>query len=160
MSVSLEGRADRTRKVVFQSSGTWTVPAGVFWAEAEVVGGGSGRARNNDGTAGTDTTVAFTGGTITGEAMGATPTPNAAAFQVSDAPANSGESALVSASGNYLFANGTYSGGPGSWTRPPVSKVRAGASVTPGASITITVGAGGSATGDGGSGYAIIYYEV
>jgi hypothetical protein len=37
---------------------------------------------------------------------------------------------------------------------------RGGGSVTPGSSVTVTIGAGGTGGGVGGSGYAVIEYEV
>lgn len=160
MSVTTASGLDgRKRSTMFSSSGTWTVPAGVFWAEAEVVGGGAGRADDSVGVAGTDSSVAFGGQTITGPGQAGAPVGNVEQRRLSAAGANSGAAAALGAAGNEMYPNGSYSGHVET-DEPPIVVMRGQASVTPGSAVTVTVGAGGVSTANGGSGYAIIRYEV
>jgi hypothetical protein len=140
-----------TNVAAFTASGTWTVPAGVTYAIANIRGGG-GSASRTGGGAGGNSSVAFASGTITAD--GGAAYTNANNFNHTDfvtgAP-NSGAPGL--AAERTLFQA---SGGWGSY-------VVAGATVTPGASITVTVGAGGTAGTSGaagGSGYIWISYQV
>jgi hypothetical protein len=139
-----------TNVAAFTASGTWTVPAGVTYAIAHIRAGGGGTGVSAG--AGGNSSVAFSGGTVT--ATGG----NANTFTVNSTPvagaANSGNGAI----GNFFTTgeintshaqNGAY--------------VVAGGAVTPAASITITVGAGGTAGTSGaagGSGYIWIEYQV
>jgi hypothetical protein len=139
-----------TNVAAFTASGTWTVPAGVTYAIAHIRAGGGGTGVSAG--AGGNSSVAFSGGTVT--ATGG----NANTFTVNSTPvagaANSGNGAI----GNFFTTgeintshaqNGAY--------------VVAGGAVTPAASITITIGAGGTAGTSGaagGSGYIWIEYQV
>jgi len=136
----------------FTASGTWTVPAGVTYAIAHIRAGGGGVGASSG--AGGTSSVAFAGGTIsaTGGAN-TTAAVNAPTGTVAGAT-NSGDGAkgtVTDATGyvQYAASNGAY--------------IVAGGAVTPAASITITVGAGGTAGTSGaagGSGYVWIEYQV
>ena len=140
----------------FTSSGTWTVPAGVTYAVANIRGAGGGAGSASAGTGGSSS-VAFAGGTITaagggGCTVGFSLSPVAVA-----GAANSGNGASYTASeaGGYYTASsrGAQDG----------AFIVAGGAVTPAASITVTVGTGGTAGTNGaagGSGYVYIEYEV
>jgi hypothetical protein len=148
-----------TNVATFTATGTWTVPAGVTYAIAHIRAGGGGVGTAANG-AGGNSSVAFSGGTVTatggaaGFATGAVVVSGAAAGQ-----ANSGNGAIfntvTSGTSQYSITspggamNGAY--------------IVAGAAVTPGASITVTVGAGGVAGTSGaagGTGYVWIEYQV
>lgn len=144
-----------TQVDAFTASGTWTVPAGVTYAIAHIRGGGGGC--NLNAGAGGNSSVAFAGGTITatgGAAATAGGVQGIATMSVAGA-ANGGQGAFGVRNDNTVnypsvqAANGAY--------------VVAGDDVTPGGSITITVGAGGTAGTNGaagGSGYVWIEYQV
>jgi hypothetical protein len=142
------------RKVRFGSSGTWTVPAGVFYADVYGSGGGAGVTHSSFGNPGSSTTVALTGGTVTlpgrpsvistGDAYGNVPTPG------KDGTGSSATGVSAQRRADYLFLN----------IEADEIIYRGGGSVTPGSAITVTIGAGGTGTGAGGSGYAVIEYEV
>ena len=147
-----------TNVATFTASGTWTVPAGVTYAIANIRAGGGGAAFSGAGTGGTSS-VAFAGGTIS--ALGGKPLNvggGSAALKSSEAgQANSGNGGYVSmdtsASAIAEVGNSAQVG----------SFIVAGGAVTPGASITVTIGAGGTAGSvgaAGGSGYVWITYEV
>ena len=144
------GGAVKTTKVAaFTASGTWTVPAGVTYAVAHIRagGGGIGTGAGDGGTS----SVAFSGGTVS--ATGGS--------KFDDAPTGTAARNIVGAPNSGLGAIGTdddlaYNlfGGNGAY-------IVAGGAVTPAASITITVGAGGTAGTNGkagGSGYIWIEY--
>ena len=143
----------------FTASGTWTVPAGVTYAIAHILGGGGGAGRGSSGTGGASS-VAFAGGTVS--AAGGLPLDATAIYSL-DAVAraganNSGDGAAFFGlhGSNAQWGSGTRFGGRG-------ATIVAADSVTPAASITVTVGAGGAAGTNGaagGSGYVYIeYYE-
>ena len=139
----------------FTGSGTWTVPAGVTYAIAHMLGGGGGIGSNSGaGGNGGNSSVAFAGGTVTclggtgGTSTGDVPNNDLATA----GQANSGRGAVPSEHA-IQYKRGIDS-----------TYVVAAATVAPAASITVTVGAGGTSTGftgrDGGSGYVYIeYYE-
>jgi hypothetical protein len=138
----------------FTASGTWTVPAGVTYAIAHIRAAGGGNGTASAG-AGGNSSVAFAGGTISatgGAACNANPgVPNTNAQA---GAANSGWGARGSV---FRSADGGYNwhGGDGAY-------IVAGGAVTPAASITVTVGAGGTAGTNGaagGSGYVWIEYQ-
>jgi hypothetical protein len=141
-----------TEVTAFTASGTFTVPAGVTYAIAHIRAGGGGIGTSaGDGG---NSSVAFAGGTITatgGSKMDRGVAGNPPTLSRNGA-ANSGEAAFGHGSAgdtNVEGANGAY--------------IVAGGAVTPAASITVTVGAGGVAgsTGAaGGSGYVWIEYQV
>jgi len=146
----------------FSSSGTWTVPAGVTYAIAHIIsGGGGGASESNNATAGGDSSVGFASGTVSsvgGYAMSAGDAGRY--FKCLSGRANTGESTLLGSGDTYGF--GAF--------ESSTEKVH-GASVTPEEEITVTVGAGGAqgtlssgapgpGTANGGSGYVWIeYYE-
>ena len=147
-----------TNVEAFTASGTWTVPAGVTYAIAHIRAGGGGVGRGAAGGAGGTSSVAFAGGTISatggnGSGMwtGASTSVAARAGQ-----ANSGQGANMSGAIAGDGGLGANLGGNG-------AEIVAGGAVTPAASITITIGAGGTAGTDGaagGSGYIWIEYQV
>jgi hypothetical protein len=156
------------RKVAaFASSGTWTVPSGVTYAIAHILAGGGGiGSGTNAGNGGTSSvafasgTVSATGGNAANINFGGGGGPNEK-IKVPGA-INSGYGAKLAGSPtNYVDGERFFaSAGDG-------ARVTAGADVTPGASISVTVGGGGAAgtygafTGaSGGSGYVWIEYEV
>ena len=137
----------------FTSSGTWTVPAGVTYAIAHMLGGGGGGAgQSTTGGAGGTSSVAFSGGTVSatggrGGAVTATPTNRVPGAEA----ANSGRGGAC----NSDASGHNNEGNDAQW-------IVAGDTVTPAASITVTVGAGGTAgTGAtaGASGYVWIEYQ-
>jgi hypothetical protein len=140
----------------FTASGTWTVPAGVTYAVAYILGGGGGVGTASAGAGGTSS-VAFASGTVS--ALGGVAINHGANVGVFTAAgqANSGNGAL--------FINDISGGTPKTAIAGGVTngvRITAGATVTPAASITVTVGAGGTAgTGGsaGGTGYVYIEYQ-
>jgi hypothetical protein len=137
----------------FTASGTWTVPTGVTYAVAHIRAGGGGVGVSS-GDGGTSS-VAFAGGTVS---------------------ASGGLKNTISlpASGDQYKTAGAANGGQGAWGTGGSSaanyqsglatngaEIVAGGAVTPAASITVTVGAGGVAGTNGaagGSGYVYIEY--
>ena len=135
----------------FTASGTWTVPAGVTYAVAHILGGGGGVGVSCGN--GGNSSVAFAGGTVSATGGAGSPVGNlTTAVDVTAGAANSGYAAQGFVAGgvghNQLAQNGTL--------------IVAGDAVTPAASITVTVGAGGVAGTSGaagGSGYVYIEYQ-
>jgi hypothetical protein len=136
----------------FTSSGSWTVPAGVTYAVAHIRGGGGGAnfGTSNGGTGGTSS-VAFSGGTVSAIGGGGVQTSFTGGTTSGSAPAtNSGEGGFLSQ------LNGDKSG---SWRGNSGAYIVAGDTVTPAASITVTVGAGGTGNRAGADGYVWIEYQ-
>lgn len=136
----------------FTSSGSWTVPAGVTYAVAHIRGGGGGAnfGTSNGGTGGTSS-VAFAGGTVSAIGGSGVQTSFTGGTTSSSVPAtNSGEGGFVSQ------LNGDKSG---SWRAHSGAYIVAGDDVTPAASITVTVGAGGTGNSAGATGYVWIEYQ-
>ena len=136
----------------FTGSGTWTVPAGVTYAIAHMLGGGGGFGSIDTASDGSASSVEFTSGTVSAPGQLAASFPGVNGPNRAFAgPANSGASAFgYRLNGETGFGASTTS-----------AYVVAGAEVTPAASINVTVGAGGSAgTGGavGGSGYVYIEF--
>lgn len=145
----------KMRKVAaFTASGTWTVPAGVTYAIANMVGGGGGAGSNTSGTGG-NSSVAFASGTVIatgglGANGGYVEAPASQAGTV-----NSGQGAKFNGSDSSNTTKQKAIAQDGAY-------IVAGATVTPAASITVTVGAGGTAGSSGsagGSGYVWIEFE-
>jgi hypothetical protein len=135
----------------FTSSGTWTVPAGVTHAVAHIRGGGGGATFSGLGTSGGSSSVAFSGGTITAAGGNGAGTQFAGGSTASAAPAvNSGEGGYITQL-NGDKSDSTY-GGRGAY-------IVASDTVTPAASISVTVGAGGTGHRAGASGYVWIEYQ-
>lgn len=141
----------------FTASGTWTVPAGVTYAVAYMRGGGGGIGRSSVGGTGGTSSVAFASGTV--EALGGVGvavghgTPDATYGYTPQA--NSGLGAYLSLDEQGLAGGNTGQAFEGAY-------IVAGADVTPAASITVTVGAGGTAGATSGfagaTGYVWIEY--
>lgn len=137
----------------FTASGTWTVPAGVTYAIAHCLGGGGGTSADATATAGGDSSVVLNTLTVTSPGgLEGNGTGDGNSFQSESAPSNSGMGARgwytgVGRSG--VQNSGYYS----QW-------ITGGDAVTPAASVTVTVGSGGTGSATGGSGYVYIeYYE-
>lgn len=140
----------------FTASGTWTVPAGVTYAVAHIKAGGGGVGGTDvAGGAGGTSSVAFASGTVS---------------------ATGGVSGVATRNFGQLFVAGTANSGQGAWGQnfrgadvgdsrvfraQDGAEIIAGATVTPAASITVTVGAGGTGTNGaaGGTGYVWIEYQ-
>jgi hypothetical protein len=136
----------------FTGSGTWTVPAGVTYAIAHMLGGGGGSGSTVvQGSAGSASSVAFASGTVSANGTSRVQAGSFINNAVAGA-ANTGQTGSYER--NDSAGNGGHLGSP---------FIVAGADVTPAASITVTVGAGGAAGTNGaagGSGYVYIeYYE-
>jgi hypothetical protein len=145
-----------TNVAAFTASGTWTVPTGVTYAVAHIRGAGGGAGEASAGNGG-NSSVAFAGGTVTANGGGGNSTGyNLSSIGIAGA-ANSGNGASFQAglSGGFysVSTRGAQNG----------AEIVAGGAVTPAASITVTIGAGGVAGTNGaagGSGYVYITYEV
>lgn len=158
MAISFKslGASSKQKKVaLFTSTGSWTAPAGVTYAIANIMpGGGGGGGSSNGGYGGNSscfgrTALGATGGTQGqstdwGSGVSAQANTGNGGGSTRNGPANQG---WISAASPAFNAN----------------ILIAGSSVTPGTSYTVTVGGGGSQggnAGNGGSGYvAIEYYE-
>jgi hypothetical protein len=139
---------------VFNTSGagTWTVPAGITYAVVYLGGGGGGVNTGGGGGNGGDSSFAFAGGTVTAQggkgfssAAGLSDQSTAVSY---NGPANSTYGAFIAGSGT--------TGGAALATKG--AELKFGGAVTTGASISYTVGAGGTGTYTGGSGYVRIEY--
>ena len=142
----------------FTASGTWTVPAGVTYAVAHIRGGGGGIAIDaTDAGDGGSSSVAFASGTVTASGGSKAAVAGYSSNVIGPVPyaakANSGHGAFgVNGKINSAAAGRAEDG----------AYIVAGADVTPAASITVTVGAGGAAGtagAAGGSGYVWIEYQ-
>ena len=133
----------------FTGSGTWTVPAGVTYAIAHMLGGGGGGSGSSTlGSPGGASSVDFASGLVQG---------------------NGGLTSGLAFSTANSAGPGTTNSGRGARGRDPNQYgidavwVAAGAEVTPSSSIDVVVGAGGAGGASspaGGSGYVYIeYYE-
>ena len=154
----------KTRRVLFlRSSTTWVVPSGVDYCIAEVCGGGGGGGTHSAApTDGADSTVSCGDGTFSGLGGDAVINNNMG----NNATCRSGrESSGQSA----LFASGridiSFAG------QIPAAVNEFGINLTPGETVTITVGAGGAqgtleavapgpGTANGGSGFVNIEYWI
>jgi len=141
------------------TNASYVVPAGVTYMIAHIRGGGGGIGRSAVGGAGGTSSVAFAGGTVS-----ATGGPGVAVgMGVPDAvfaytpQANSGLGGYMS-----LDEQGTGSGNTGQAFEG--AYIVAGGAVTAGATLAVTVGAGGTAGANSGvagaSGYVWIEYQV
>jgi hypothetical protein len=151
------GASTKQKKIaLFKSTGSWTAPAGVTYAIANIMagGGGGGGSEASGGYGGTSSAFGIdalgaNGGTYGNFNMGGAQAAQAntgnGGGSVRNGPPNQGyiQAASTAFSSNILLG---------------------GSAVTPGTSYTITVGGGGSGGlaggANGGSGYvAIEYYE-
>jgi hypothetical protein len=148
------------RKVHFGSNTSWTVPSGVFYVEATVCGGGGGSTNNNNGVVGNASTAAHSSATITGGGAAGLPEFYTTGIDFgtsrqSPAQANTGYTA------NFFTYNVRGSSGTGEMLQMHALPITGGLFVSPGDTVTITIGAGGSGGhSTGGSGYVDIEYEV
>jgi len=149
----------KMRRVLFLgSSTTWVVPSGVDYCTARICGGGGGGAASGTPTAGANSTVSCVDGIFSG--VGGDPVT--IVFMGAYATCRSGrESSGQSA----FFASGV----PGrSYMGVILAAVNEfGINLTPGETVTITVGAGGAqgtigggGTANGGSGFVNIEYWI
>jgi len=155
----------KMRKVLFfGSSTTWEVPSGVDYCTARICGGGGGGSnQNSDSTAGADSEVSCGDGTFSG--VGGDPV--SAVYMGREATCrsgreSSGQSAFFACS---LYAR-SFAG------QIPAAVNEFGIELTPGETVTITVGAGGAqgtltsgqtpgpGTANGGSGFVNIEYWI
>jgi hypothetical protein len=137
----------------FTGSGTWTVPAGVTYAIAYMRGGGGGVGTLSTGGDGVASSVAFSSGTVSAPGNRKSLHRSSIIAATQAGAANSSQNAVArTGDTSGVSTDGSVAG-----------YTVAGAAVTPAASITVTVGAGGSAGTSGaagGSGYVYIeYYE-
>ena len=132
----------------FTASGTWTVPAGVTYAVAHIRGGGGAAA----GTVanGGNSSVAFASGTVTANG-GTSVTAYSEGTTGTAGSDNSGQGGFTYGGNGFGTVTVVLRGADG-------AEVVAGSAVTPGDSVTVTVGAGGTGTRAGGSGYVWIEY--
>jgi hypothetical protein len=148
------GISKMTKVERFTAGGTWTVPAGVTYARATIQGGGGGIGTASSGAGGTSS-VAFAGGTVSAAGGFLINTAGTMADAATFAGlANTGRGAFLMSNTTQINVLAGTSDGVLAYS---------GAAVTPGASITITVGNGGVAGTNGaagGSGYVFIEYEV
>ena len=150
----------KTRRVLFfGSSTTWEVPSGVDYCTARICGGGGGGSDiTGTPTAGANSAVSYGGDTYSG--VGGDPV--SISYMGYDAACHSGrESSGQSA----FFAScrdlRAYAG------MIPTAVNEFGINLTPGETVTITVGAGGAqgtigggGTANGGSGFVNIEYWI
>jgi hypothetical protein len=154
------GATALTQTVAFTTTGTnsWTVPDGVTYVIANIIGGGGGTGIGaTAGGNGTASSVAFSAGTVTaagGNHSSTTDTTHAGTAQANQTPNRYGDGAITVRSGSNTYCSMYASRG---------AYVRAGGAVTPGATLTITVGAGGTAGTNGSvgqQGYVWLEYGV
>ena len=155
----------KMRKVLFfGSSTTWEVPSGVDYCTARICGGGGGGSNStSNATVGANSTVSCGEGTFSG--VGSDQVN--ASFMGSYATCRSGrESSGQSA----FFAGGQYAHTI-HMGMIPAAVNEFGINLTPGETVTITVGAGGAqgglnsgapgpGTANGGSGFVNIEYWI
>jgi len=150
----------KTRRVLFfGSSTTWEVPSGVDYCTARICGGGGGGSNSNGTpTAGANSAVSCGGDTFSG--VGGDPVSIAQMGEQATCRSGrefSGQSAF--------FAQRSYGG------VIPAAVNEFGIELTPGETVTITVGAGGAqgalyaaapgpGTANGGSGFVNIEYWI
>jgi len=154
----------KMRKVLFfGSSTTWDVPSGVDYCTARICGGGGGGGEGGTPTAGANSTVSCGAGVYSG--VGSDPVWMVAMGWEATCRSGreaSGQSAFfASARGSRSFAG-----------QIPAAVNEFGIELTPGETVTITVGAGGAqgtltsgqtpgpGTANGGSGFVNIEYWI
>jgi len=152
------GGASKMKQVTrFTASGTFTVPTGVTYAVAYILGGGGGAGIGAAGGTGGTSSVAFAGGTVSATGGLGIGTIGATVGNTQAGTVNSGQGAAISS-----FSSGSFYADGGGRAMDG-ALITAGATTTPAASITVTVGAGGTAGASGsagGTGYVWIEYEV
>lgn len=139
--------------VNFTSTGSWTVPAGVTYVVVYLGGGGGGVSTSGAGGTGQASSFAFSSGTVSasggnGDSDGQNLGDQTYARSYSGV-ANTCHGALITSN----VSSGAARGADG-------AELVYGGVVTPGQTIAVTVGAGGSGTYSGGSGYVRIEYDT
>jgi hypothetical protein len=154
VEAALEDIPVREKRIAaFTGSGTWTVPAGVTYAIAHMLGGGGGIGEGTTAGSGSASSVAFAGGTVSanGGLRAATRAGGTIGAALAGA-ANTGRGGIASNE----QSSESFEGGASTY-------VVAANTVTPAATVAVVVGAGGTAGTNGaagGSGYVYIeYYE-
>ena len=154
----------KMRKVLFfGSSTTWEVPSGVDYCTARICGGGGGGAAGGPAGAGANSTVSCGDGTFSGVGGSAVVIQYMGGF----ATCRNGREF----SGQSAFFAGNTPGGAGYAGMVPAAVNEFGINLTPGETVTITVGAGGAQGGmyayapgpgeaNGGSGFVNIEYWI
>lgn len=132
-------------------SSTWTVPQGITYVVVTLGGGGGGVNTSGAGTAGGDTTFAFAGGTVTAKGGAG----HSDGTGTSDQSTAKSYSAVRPSAGAFAVGSAT-SGGAARGSDGAI--LRFGGFVTPGNTISYTVGAGGDNTYDGSAGFILIEY--
>ena len=162
LKVSTFSPTKMRRVLFFGSSTTWEVPSGVGYCTARICGGGGGGDTGNTSSAGASSAVSCGEGTFSG----AGGDPVSIVFMGEDATCrsgreSSGQSAFFAAArGGHSFAG-----------QIPAAVNEFGINLTPGETVTITVGAGGAqgglnsgapgpGTANGGSGFVNIEYWI
>ena len=153
----------KMRKVLFLgSSTTWVVPSGVDYCTARICGGGGGGAYTGTPTAGANSTVSCGDGTFSG--VGSDPV--SVYYMGSYGTCRSGREFSGQSA---FFASAKY--GHSFAGAIPAAVNEFGINLTPGETVTITVGAGGAqgglgsgapgpGTANGGSGFVNIEYWI
>jgi hypothetical protein len=140
----------------FTTSGNWTVPAGVTYAIAHMMGGGGGVGQSNVTNAGGTSSVDFASGLVSANGLTGPSNEIVDSMTAQAGAANTGQNATARRGAVSSAAGRTVGSDGGTF-------IVAGAAVTPAEVISVVVGAGGAAgTGGaaGGSGYVYIeYYE-
>ena len=163
LKVSTFSPTKMRRVLFFGSTTTWEVPSGVGYCTARICGGGGGGAASDTSTAGANSTVSCVDGTFSG--VGGDPVT--IVYMGQEATCRSGrESSGQSA----FFASGRSSRSFAGQIPAAVNEF--GINLTPGETVTITVGAGGAqgaltegyppgpGTANGGSGFVNIEYWI
>jgi len=163
--VTLEAYSGNKRRCeLFTTSGTFTPPAGVTKVMATIVGGAGGMTTTDGtGTAGSSSSVAFSGGTQTalgGQLVTHYRVGYDAVNYLINAKANTGEATtyLHQSTGGCVF---NVWGGFTEGTRG--RRIVVSDTVTPSVGVTVTVGLGGNVQGTANaaaSGFVNIEYEV
>jgi hypothetical protein len=153
MSVSLfpaAGSGKQKRVDLITATGTWVAPAGVTYVIAYLVSGGGGGGGNANGANGAPSTAFGLSGVGGRGGAGTNLTVSVGSFSPA---ANTGIGGNNAAIGNNYVTP----------TAGPSPMIQGGATVVPGTSYPITIGAGGAGatgTASGGSGYVSIEYWI
>ena len=154
----------KMRRVLFFGSTTnWVVPSGVDYCTARICGGGGGGAESGTPTAGANSTVSCLDGTFSGAGSDWVHAPYMGAYATCrSGRESSGQSALFASCQIGHSFTGLI----------PAAVNEFGINLTPGETVTVTVGAGGvqgvlttgyppgPGTANGGSGFVNIEYWI
>jgi len=158
LKVSTFSPTKMRRVLFFGSTTTWEVPSGVGYCTARICGGGGGGAETGTPTAGANSTVSCVDGTFSG--VGGDPVTIVYMGQEATCRSgreSSGQSAFFASCRDLRAYMGMI----------PAAVNEFGINLTPGETVTITVGAGGAqgtigagGTANGGSGFVNIEYWI